>query len=476
MIRKVCKVAKTAFRSLPVAFLLLAACETVHNADIAKMEVLPAVNPSLAGKVPKTDISGFHLADLVDFALTNRPEVISAELAVEDRLMALRSVKSGRHFMPHLNISASYGQSTANRESHFSWRNTGRLNGGASLEMLLVDFGRYDADFRSACDDLVAAEISLAETRLGVFEEVSSSYFTLLMNGALLDVARTNEWECMNHLSQATNRFENGEAKLLDVLRARLDLSEAVQARISASNDTVTAGAEFLRSLGLSADRVSGNGILPLSGNGLDSTLKEFELSRISAVEALAFARTNSPALMVKRAQLRVAIDEVDRAVADLFPELKLSTSLDFSDPAWNWSWAFGAVQSVFLGWRKTTAVDAAVVRMRSARMDVESAERTLSRDLSVAIANRNDSVASLAAARTSVRQAHENLRVANEQYRLGEASRIDYTTAVSDYAVALGKRVKAFYEGQLAEARIIRLIGAEPLYHHQTVKEEKAK
>ena len=93
-----------------------------------------------------------------------------------------------------------------------------------------------------------------------------------------------------------------------------------------------------------------------------------------------------------------------------------------------------------------------------------------------MAIANRNDSVASLAAARTSVRQAHENLRVANEQYRLGEASRIDYTTAVSDYAVALGKRVKAFYEGQLAEARIIRLIGAEPLYHHQTAKEEKAK
>ena len=132
------------------------------------------------------------------------------------------------------------------------------------------------------------------------------------------------------------------------------------------------------------------------------------------------------------------------------------------------------AAQSLFLGWRKTTAVDAAVVRMRSARMDVEAAERALSRDLAVAIAGRDDSVASLAAARTSVRQARENLRVANEQYRLGEASRIDYTTAVSDYAVALGKRVKAFYEGQLAEAKIIRLTGVEPLYHHQIMKEER--
>ena len=459
------------FAFLPLV--LLAACETLHNAELAKAEVAAAANPLPPLSGERVKLAGCQLADFVDFALTNRPEVISAELAVESRLLAITAVKSGKPFMPHLNMSANYGQSTANAGSHYSGHNSGRFNGSTTLEMLLVDFGRYDADFRAACEDLAAAEIALAETRLNVFEEVSTSYFTMLMNDALLDVARTNEWECMNHLTQATNRFENGEAKLLDVLRARLDLSEAVQARISASNDTVTAGAEFLRALGLSADRATREDLVPASETGLDAALKEFELSRMSAVEALAFARTNSPALMVKRAQLRVAANEVDWAVADLFPELKLTSSFNFADPAWNWSWAFGAAQSLFLGWRKTAAVDAAVIRMRSARMDVEAAERTLSRDLAVAVAARDDSVASLAAARTSVKQARENLRVSDEQYRLGEASRIDYTTAVSDYAVALGKRVKAFYEGQLAEARIIRLTGSEPLYHHIIMKEQ---
>ena len=461
-------------RAVALPMVLLAACETLHNADTAKMEVMQSVDPKLSQPAQIVKLTGFQLADYVDFALTNRPEVMSAELAVESKLMALKSIESGRPFMPHLTMSAGYGQSTHNNTSHYSGHNSGRFNGGVGLEMLLLDSGRYDADFRAACEDLASAEMSLADVRLGVFEEVSTSYFTLLMNDALLDVARTNEWECLNHLSQATNRFENGEAKLLDVLRARLDLSEAVQARISASNDTVTAGAEFLRALGLSADRASRLDVLSVASDGLDATMKEFERSRMSTAEALEFARTNSPALMVKRAMLRVAMNEVDWAVADLFPELKLSSSLDFSDPIWNWSWAFNAAQSLFLGWRKTTAVDAAVVRMRSVRMDVETAERTLSRDLAVAIAGRDDSVASLAAARTSVRQARENLRVANEQYRLGEASRIDYTTAVSDYAVALGKRVKAFYEGQLAEAKIIRLTGAEPLYHHQIVKEQR--
>ena len=212
---------------------------------------------------------------------------------------------------------------------------------------------------------------------------------------------------------------------------------------------------------------------MPCSSGTLASALKVFEPSAMSAAEALDFARTNSPALMVKRARLRVAVNEVDWAVADLFPELKLSSSFNFADPAWNWSWAFGAAQSLFLGWRKTTAVDAAVIRMRSAAADVEAAERMLSRDLSVAVAARDNSAASLAAARTAVAQAFENLRVADEQYKLGEASRIDHTAAVSGYASALGGRIKAFYEGQISEARLIRLVGSDPLYHHIVVKEQ---
>lgn len=474
MISRPRHIANVAMRVVSLALAAFAAaCSTIHQADEAKEEVAAVATPELAQPAARVNLLGFQLPDFVDFAFTNRPEMISAALVAEEKLLAIKAIESAKPFMPNLAASAGYGQSTANG-SHFSWRNSGRFTGSVGLEMLLLDFGRYDASHRAACEDLAAAELVFAETRLSVFEEVATSYFTLLRNDALLDVARTNEWECMNHLTQATNRFENGEAKLLDVLRARLDLSEAVQARITASNNTVTAGAEFLRALGLSADRASREDVLATMQDGLGAALKEFEPSAFSAAEALAFARTNSPALMVKRAQLRSAMNDVDWAVSDLFPELRLSTSFNFADPAWNWSWAFNAVQSIFLGWRKTTAVDAAVIRMRTSSLEVESAERTLSRDLAVAIAMRDDSVASLSAARTSVRQAHENLRVADEQYKLGDASRIDYTDAVSDYAVALGKRVQAFYEGQVAEAKILRLIGCDPVYHHKLVLERK--
>ena len=265
--------------------LFVASCATIRHADEAKDEVAPVAVPELAAEVSRVNLIGFQLPDFVDFALTNRPEMISAALAVEDRLLAIRTVESG--------------QSTGNGGSHFSWHNSGRFTGSVGLELLLLDFGRYDASHRAACEDLAAAELTFAETRLAVFEEVATSYFTLLRNDALLDVARTNEWECLHHLTQATNRFANGEAKLLDVLRARLDLSEAVQSRIAASNNTVTAGAEFLRALGLSADRSSREEVLVPLPDGLGAALKEFDLSTFSVEEALAHARTNSPALMV---------------------------------------------------------------------------------------------------------------------------------------------------------------------------------
>lgn len=442
----------------------------VERAEKAKTVIAPIADQLSQSKARRIVFKNGELPDFVDFALTNRPEVVAAELEVEQKFRALEIVESASPLMPHFTADIRYGQSTANG-THFSWKNSGRFSGSVNLEMLLVDFGRYDAELKAACEELLSAQLALDEKRLEVFGEVSSAYFRLLLADALLDAARTNEWESAQYLAQASNRFEHGEAKVLDVLRARLDLSESIQSVIAASNVTATVGAEFLRTIGLSADQADRIDVLKPMPNALGETIGVFSATKSGVDELFAYARTNSPAMQVKRALLRAAMSDVDWTVADLYPELRLTTGFDYADPAWNWSWAFGAAQSLFLGWRKTAAVDAAVARMKQAGTLVEVAEKELSKALSVAVAAREDSSASLRAAEVSVRQSSENLRVVGEQYRLGEASRVDYTTAVTAYVSALGKRVSAYYEGQIAEAEIFRLTGGIPLYHRETVR-----
>ena len=130
-------------------------------------------------------------------------------------------------------------------------------------------------------------------------------------------------------------------------------------------------------------------------------------------------------------------------------------------------------MQSLFEGFRKTSQIDKATVAMRQAEKAVEEAEQKLSRDVEVAVAARDNAREALATARDTLKTAVENLDLVRRQFELGEANRVDFTEALSDYVEALGGRVSAFYRGQRAEAALFALAGAYPAYDEGNVTEE---
>ena len=443
----------------------LAGCETIERAHRAQDAVAAATNdvPAVVAAPPRVNLLGARFVDFVAFAMTNSPALETARLAVSNAALSVVEATADRHLQASL--AGGYSQATANGGSHFSWhQRRGKGTADISFDLLLVDCGRIDAREREARENLVAAQRDLEEAEFKTFAEVAETYFTLLRNDALLEVARTNEHQYAEHLRQAEQLHEAGEAQKLDVLKARVDLSDARLGTINASNDVLTAGAEFLRALGLQADRASRADVLRVAQGTLAATARRtLPATCFHAEDGLQLARTNAPSLRALRARLRAASAEVDYAVADLLPKLSLSSAFSFADPAWNWSWGFSALQTVLDGYRKRTAVDHAVVAMNAARLAVDEAEQTLSRDLAVASATRDNARQSLETARVEVEQAQENLQTVIEQYRLGEASRVDFTDAAGSYASALGARVKAFYAGEIAEAALIRLTGLVP-------------
>ena len=447
------------------ALAAVAGCDTINRARTAQKAVSSVTNDvpvSVDKPLPRVNLLGAKFIDLVEFAMTNRPSLEIARLAVSNATLSVIEATSDRELQ--MSLAGGYSQSTANN-SHFSWhQRRGRGTADISFDILLIDCGRIDARERQAREDLVAAQRDLEEAEFKVFAEVAETYFLLLRNDALLEVAHTNEHQYAEHLRQAEQLYDAGEAQKLDVLKARVDLSDARLGTINASNDVLTAGAEFLRALGLQADRANRADVLRVAKDTFAASAKhELPITNFRAEDCLMLARTNAPSLRALRARLRAASAEVDYAVADLMPKLSLSSAFSFADPAWNWSWGFSAIQTVLDGYRKRTAVDHAVVAMDAARLAVDEAEQTLSRDLAVAVATRDNARQSLETARIEVEQAKENLQTVIEQYKLGEASRVDFTDAAGSYASALGARVKAFYAGEIAEAVLIRLTGTVP-------------
>ena len=454
-------------------FLLLAGCDTIKRAKLAQESVRDCSNGISAGEGRRVNLAGAGLPGYISFALTNRPEIASAKLAVSNAVLSLRAISGDRDL--HISAGADWSRGSVNRTGHFSWRTEENpFASSLSLDLLIYDFGRIDAREEAARWELVSAQSALAERNLEVFGEVSKSYFQLLQSDALLEVARTNEFQHLEHLRQAEQLFDAGEAVKLDVLKARYDLSGAHLAVINASNAVSVAASSFLRSLGLQVDGYVREDVIPLVKGAFDVNPSNaiFKVSSGKAGDMLATARITSPALVALRTKLNAASSKVDYAIADLFPELTFSSSFAFADPVWNWSWGFRAVQSVFQGYKKTIAVDQAVLAMKAAREDVSKAEQELSHSLATAVSTRDDALESYKTAVVQVAQAVENLDNVNESYKVGTASRIDFTDAAADFATALGTKVKAYYAGQMAEVEVIRLLGSLPARETGTMEE----
>lgn len=447
---------------IPVVCALIG-CETIERARIAQDEVSGATNDVFVASANRSsarvNLQGSDLYDFAAFAMTNRPSLETARLNVSNSVLALQRVTSDRALQ--MSLSGGYSQATANGGSHFSWHQPrGKGSADLSFDLLLCDFGRIDARELEARENLAAAKRALADEEFAVFNEVAQSYFTLLCNDALFEVAKTNTFMFAEHLRQSESLFDAGEAKKLDVLKARVDLSVARREQVNASNEVLKASAGFMRALGLSNDVSSREELLAVRDDALEVDRVTLAATTYDPVYALDVARTNAPSLMILRAKLRAANARVDYAIADLLPELSLSSAFSFADPTLNWSWGVRAVQSVLDGFRKQTAVDSAVVDLHGARVALDDAEQKLSYDLSVATTVRDNARQSFKMVTIQVQQARENYENVLAQYRVGDASRLDFTDAANTLVNALGARVKAFYAGEIAEAELIRLTG----------------
>jgi len=469
------------FQALALA-VVFAGCGTFHAVREARSAQRASASRGMGveTRAEKVDLKGCNLAQLVDFALANRPSMVRARLAVEDARIALRQVAADAPLLSStpwgaLDAAASIGRSESSEPGHrLHGKTDGSASGSLSLDILIYDFGRNAAEARALSEEVIAAESTLISTGYSVFEEVAISYFALLRNEALYEVALTNKAEYAEHLEQAELRKEHGEAKELDVLKAKLDLAKAVQNVVAASNDVVTAGAELMAALGVDAASGDFRTVLGSRDVGLSRLYRSLADTSAGASELYGAACTNAPLVQSARAHLRAASHEVDAAVANLYPTLSASIALNWADPLWYWRWGVNGAMSLFTGWRKTAAVERATIALDSAAHGVDSAELELSREIELAVAERDNAIEALAAARSSVRSGRENLDTVREQYLVGDVSRIEFTAAVSGYASSLGDRVRAFYRGQIAEAKLFRVVGRWPEYTEETISEDE--
>lgn len=433
---------------------LLCGCSAVKDARQVQSgdTLLPGETTVNARQVGLESATTNTLYKLEDLALQYHPAILQAQQAVEAARLQGRLTRAGR--MPQITASGGYRRSTQNvagRPSSESMQ--GSWSGGIGLDLLLHDFGKLKAQALQDRENLIAAEEQLRETELDVLYTLRNAFYERHRAGHLLTVALQTEDQYAQHLEEARVMAEVGTRRQYDVTKAGVDWGNARLETIAASNSLTVSHAQLNRALGLAE-----NPLYEIAAElSPDAEPKDPEA-------LMNEARDNAPALAVLRARERAASAYVDQTIANLYPDLSLGSNADLSGRdfplAWNFSWAARAAQTIFDGRRRTTLIRDAATRLRSARATLASAEQSLFLDILTAHAQLDTARQRSEVARLVRQQALENRDVVNEQYRVGISSSIERTDAQVAVTKAQSDVIRAYYDEQIARARLHRLTG----------------
>ena len=229
-------------------------------------------------------------------------------------------------FFPNVSFSSGASLSSSERFDQTTgiWV-TGQsesFNAGLSASMDLFSGGRNLAAVRSARAGVLAAEASLVTRRFAAALEAKQAYFAVLRAEELIGLNQERIAQAQGQLTAAERQLQAGRATRSDVLRARLQMSNARQGLLSAAAQLRTSMYALGRVVG-EAGPVAAARTEALAPRPLALTMAE--MREIVAREA--------PGVVSTEANLGVAEAQLSQARAQWFPSVGVSGGYNWSNP-----------------------------------------------------------------------------------------------------------------------------------------------
>ena len=435
--------------ALLLALLLIvpAGCSTVQHArsvqDPASMQ--PGERTVRVAELALGTNAALTIEEAVRLAITNSTSVFQARAGL---LVAESQVQEARAaFLPQVTGSAGYA-----RSKHYPaiTESANSYDAGLSLGQDLLSFGRNDASLRQARAEREAAAAKVQSAINTAAYNARIAFFDLLRAQDLLVISIENVREFSVHLEQVRVMAVLGTRIRYDITKAEVDLGNARLAALNASNTLLTARAMLGRVLGLTEE-------FPCPLAGVPVSLPPVVEDR----DALYLrGRRNNPDLCALQFQADAADAAVDFAVADLCPDLSFNAGFSWSGGSFplgrGWSFGPSLDWSLFNGWRKTGALDAAAAELQASRAGIANREQQLFQDLITALIQLHTARAQAVVAEVIVRAARESLDLVNARYRVGLATAVELTDAEVAVAQARTQQVQARHDEWAAHAFIL--------------------
>ena len=319
------------------------------------------------------------------------------------------------------------------------------LDGGIDLSYTLLDFGRREAAVNISSAELQVSELNLQITRQTVRLDIATLYYELQNAVETVRISQAAVANSERNLRDTELREEVGAGTRYDSLQAQTQLADDQVSLLSAQNDQAIAQRSLAQILGigettevLSVEAIARRPVWSLS---LEETLEQAYRTRAE--------------LSQQRLEQTIQQNTARLALAELSPELSLSTGYDFSNSLISTtssvnSWQDGLSISLDMSW---TLYDGGVAR---AQVEQANAAETIAvseladqqDQIRLAIETAYLSVQSeseqIAAAEVGVVSAEEGLELARLRFQAGVGIQLEVLTAQSDLTDAQSTQAQA--------------------------------
>lgn len=389
----------------------------------------------------------------VEIAIQREPLLLAARSAVAASQSRVGQAKAS--YYPQITWSSNYSRNAPASPS-LSKSTYNEYSSNINLNQNIYDFEKTATQVEIQNLNMDSSRWDVENIKAQIIYSVKEAYYGLLRAIKNRDVAVEVVGQFQQHLDQAKGFFEVGTKPKFDVTKAEVDLTNAKINLLSAENNVRIAKVGLNNAIGVpnAPDYQIADNLNPDISSGFDVNFDE-------AMRKAIGSRSDLLSLRLKKASLEKT---VDLSKKDYYPTLSGNAGYGFGGEAFplERGWNVGATLTfpLFSGFSTKYKVEEAKANLAGKKADEESLKQSIYLEIKQSCLNLQVADRKIAAADLAVKQAGENLDLANGRYAAGVGNPIEVTDALVSFNNAKTSYIGAVYDYKIAQANLEKAIG----------------
>jgi outer membrane protein len=412
--------------------------------------------PAAAMEAPIRKGDTLELARCVEIALKKHPAIRAAANTLKAGESRVGQAKAG--YYPQVSGSASYSRidptsTTLGRLSTTAGSAYDSYGSSVGLSQNLFDFGKTSTQVKIQNLNLDASRSDFDNVNAQVVFGVKQAYYGLLRARRNQDVARDVVGQYEQHLGRARGFFEVGLKPKFDVTKAEVDLSNARLNLLKAENALRLARVTLNNAMGL-----------PEAPDHEIQDSLAFQRVDVDLDQVMKQAYDRRPdlqSILVKKKSLDETITLQKKGYT---PYVTGNASYGWGGDSFplDQGWNIGATLNIplFSGFSTKYQVDEARANLDVLKANEETLRQGIFLEVKQAWLNLQEAADRIVTAEVIVRQAAENLELADGRYAAGVGNPIEVTDALVAQSNAKLSFVAALYDYKMAQATLEKATG----------------